>query len=240
MKNPWAGLRGLPRQAWLVCVASLVNRTGTMVLPFLVLYLTRELGLSPRAAGLGLAVYGVGSLITTPLAGRLCDRVGALRIMRFSLLVSGLVLFFLPLARGLSSVLAATFLWSVVSEGVRPASFTLLSQVVPPAQRKPAFALLRLAVNLGMSIGPALGGVLATVSFPALFWVDGATSVAAGLVLVLVPWEAPRARRHTCTSRPTAVKTWRARCPRIQAPQDAYVRGWARSLTSGCSGSCSR
>ena len=58
--NIWRSLRGLPRDLWVLSVASLVNRAGTMVLPFLVLYLTRELGFSAPRAGLALAVYGAG------------------------------------------------------------------------------------------------------------------------------------------------------------------------------------
>jgi MFS family permease len=60
------------------------------------------------------------------------------------------------------------------------------------AQRRQAFALNRLAVNLGMGLGPALGGVLATFSFPLLFWVDGATSLLATIVLFARTIESPR------------------------------------------------
>jgi MFS family permease len=59
---------------------------------------------------------------------------------------------------------------------------------VTPAQRKPAFALNRLAINLGMSIGPALGGFLATVSFRSMFLVDSATTLIAGTVLTVTHW----------------------------------------------------
>src|SRR2546428_2701271 len=59
------------------------------------------------------------------------------------------------------------------------------SEVADPSQRRAAFAVARLAVNLGMSVGPAAGGFLAMVSFPALFIVNGATSILAGLALTL-------------------------------------------------------
>jgi MFS family permease len=64
----------------------------------------------------------------------------------------------------------------------------MISSLVAPAQRKSAFALSRLSANLGMSIGPAIGGILAVYSFRWLFLVDGATSILAGLVLLLAPW----------------------------------------------------
>jgi len=70
----------------------------------------------------------------------------------------------------------------------RPASLAAMTGVVPPAQRKAAFALNRLAINLGMSVGPALGGFLATVSFNWMFVVDAVTTIAAGAVLSLTAW----------------------------------------------------
>jgi len=159
-----------------------------MVLPFLVLYLTRELHFSAPRAGLMLAVYGATAIVSGPVAGWLSDRIGALPVMRASLITSGLVLLLFPLARSFSSVLVVTILWAACSELFRPASLAAITHVVPATQRKPAFALNRLAINLGMSIGPALGGFLAAVSFRAMFVVDAVTTLLAGAVLCLTPW----------------------------------------------------
>ena len=62
--NPWRGLKDLPREVWLLSAATLVNRAGTMVLPFLVLYLTRTLGITPAHAALSLTVYGCATLVS--------------------------------------------------------------------------------------------------------------------------------------------------------------------------------
>ncbi len=186
--NPWRGLGSLPREIWVLFTVTLINRAGTMALPFLVLYLTRSLGFSPGRAGLTLTTYGIGALLTAPLSGHLSDRIGALRIMKFSLFLSGITLFIFPLAKSHSAILVLAFFWAIINEGFRPASMATISGLVRPEQRKSAFAVNRLAVNLGMSIGPALGGVLATVSFPALFIFDGTTSLIAGIFLALLPW----------------------------------------------------
>ncbi len=178
-----ADLRGLPRVVWVQCAATFVNRSGTMVLPFLLLYLTRDLGLSPSTGGALVALYGATALVTSPLAGRLTDRFGPLHLMTASLLLSGLVLLAFPLARTPLAVALATVLWAVVSELFRPASLTAIASAVGPGNRKTAFAVNRLAINLGMSIGPALGGLLATWSYGALFAVDGLTSLAAAAIL---------------------------------------------------------
>jgi predicted MFS family arabinose efflux permease len=94
--NPWRGLRDLPKEIWILAAATLVNRAGTMVLPFLVLYLTRTLGITPAHAALALTVYGVAALLTMPVAGRLSDRVGPLVVMKASLLLSGVLLLLFP------------------------------------------------------------------------------------------------------------------------------------------------
>lgn len=188
--NPWRGLGSLPREVWVLSTVTLINRAGTMALPFLVLYLTQNLNLSKQQAGLVLVFYGVGAIITAPLAGKLCDLIGSLRVMKASLFLSGMALFAFPFAHGFIAVSAITILWAIISEAFRPASMSILSEAVSTEQRKAAFSLSRLAINLGMSIGPVIGGFLAEVSFPALFIVDGVTSIIAGVVLAVTRWPA--------------------------------------------------
>jgi predicted MFS family arabinose efflux permease len=78
-----------------------------------------------------------------------------------------------------------TLLLSIISESFRPANLALLSNETEPEQRKTAFALNRLAVNLGMSIGPVVGGFLSAINFSLLFFVDGATSIIAAIFLIV-------------------------------------------------------
>src|SRR5436190_3302819 len=204
--NPWNSIADLPRGIWLTFAATLINRSGTMALPFLVLYLTQSHGFTPAQAGLAVAIYGLGSLVSGPLAGWICDRIGPLWVIQSSLLISGLLLATFPLAQSYAAILTLTFVWAFVGEAYRPASSAYLSDLVPSEQRKTAYALYRLAVNLGMSVGPLLGGLLASrVSYPALFWVDGATSVLAGVVFALAhrpprPSSLPGVRSENCDS----------------------------------------
>ncbi len=172
---------------WILSAATLVNRSGTMVLAFLVLYVTHTLGVTPPRAALALMVYGFAALVAVPMAGILSDRVGPLPIMKASLFLTGFLLLLFPLAKSYGAILVMTFAFAVLNESVRPASLSMVSDLVAPAQRKSAFALSRLAANLGMSVGPAIGGILAVYSFRWLFLVDGATSILAGAVLALAP-----------------------------------------------------
>ncbi|MGO9829562.1 MAG: MDR family MFS transporter [Myxococcaceae bacterium] len=200
--NPWKDLAGLPRESWLIALATLVNRAGTMVMPFLVLFLTRDRGLAPTRAGLAIALYGVVALLWSPITGRLGDAWGQLRMVKASLFSSAAVLLAIPLFHSYASILVGMVLLALVSEPVRPATMALVSHLAPPHRRRQAFALNRLAVNLGMSIGPTVGGFLAESSFRSLFWVDAATSLLAGLVLVVVPFRAPRHFHDPAAVRP--------------------------------------
>lgn len=186
--NPWRGLGSLRREIWFLCLAILVNRSGTMVLPFLTLYITVNRQLPAATAGLTLTIYGISAIIVAPLSGRLSDRLGGLRIMKLSLLLAGLLLFIFPFVDSLPGIFVLTALWAIASEAFRPPSMAIIGDLAGPQQRKAAFALTRLAINVGMSIGPVIGGFLAMHSFKLLFYVDGATSLLAGLLIVALPW----------------------------------------------------
>ena len=82
--NPWKGLNTLPRNMWIIFFTTLINRTGTMVLPFLTLYLTTKEKLSAGDAGLVIAFYGAGALVTAPLSGKLSDKIGPLLQMKLA------------------------------------------------------------------------------------------------------------------------------------------------------------
>jgi MFS family permease len=195
--NIWRSLRGLPRDLWVLSIASLINRAGTMVLPFLVLYLTREQGWSAPRAGLALAVYGAGSILAAPIAGRFSDRIGPLPIMRWSLVITGALLLVFPFVSGFAAVIALTLAWALASEGFRPANLALIADIVTPEQRKSAYALTRLAINLGMSVGPAAAGFIAARSFTLIFYIDAVTTLLAAAVLFFTPIRVVRHSRES-------------------------------------------
>jgi len=127
------------------------------------------------------------------------------------LALTGVVLLVIPLVRSFALVLALTFIWALVADAARPATMSALADAVAPEQRKAAIALNRLAINLGMSVGPAVGGFLALVSFPLIFVVDGLTSLIAAAVLSALLW-----MRHR--SRGPAAKHGRAPHPASERP----------------------
>jgi predicted MFS family arabinose efflux permease len=189
MKNPYRGLKNIPRNIWILSVATLINRAGTMVLPFIALYANQILSASKADAGLVLAAYGIGAFVTAPFAGKLSDKIGTTKMMKISLFCTGSFLFLYSFITNFFLFLALTFVWAILSEAFRPASMSFISSEISPDRRKTAFALNRLAINLGMSVGPLIGGILSTINFHLLFYVDGLTSLAAGAFLILFPWE---------------------------------------------------
>jgi predicted MFS family arabinose efflux permease len=174
---------GLPRRAWLLALVQFVNRSGSMVLFFLTLYLTSRLGFTLARAGQVLGAYGFGALLGAWLGGVLCDRLGATAVQKLSLILVGLTLILMSTLRAFAPVAAAAFLLGIFAEALMPGNITAMARECPPAARTRGFALNRLAANLGVTIGPVLGGQLAMWDYRALFWADGLTSLAAAALL---------------------------------------------------------
>lgn len=154
-----------------------------MVLPFFALFLIRDRGLGVAAAGQLVALYGVGSIVGSFLGGWLSDRIGSIRAQQFSLVSAGVGYLVIIQVESLGALSLVILLTSVAAEGFRPAVMTSIAHRAPRGLQARSFALLRLAINLGMAIGPALGGLLALYSYSLLFIVDASTSWLAALLL---------------------------------------------------------
>src|SRR5690349_24262877 len=95
-----ANLRGLPAALWILLAGTFLNRFGTFVMPFLVLYLTRE-GYSKAQAGLALSTFGIGTFIASFVGGHLADHIGRRRTIALSMFSSAVVMLALSQADGL-------------------------------------------------------------------------------------------------------------------------------------------
>jgi predicted MFS family arabinose efflux permease len=175
---------GFSREVWLLTFASFVNRAGTMVVPFLSLYLTQDMGLSLHEVGWIMSAFGAGSVAGSWLGGRLADRIGYYSVMVGALGTSAFALIGLQFVQGFWPFCAGVFVLMVLSDAFRPALFVAIRSYASPDQRTRAVTLIRLAINLGFSLGPAVGGfIIAHGGFHGLFWVDGITCLAAALIL---------------------------------------------------------
>ncbi|WP_327583353.1 MFS transporter [Nonomuraea sp. NBC_00507] len=186
---------GLPRPFWALWGGTLVNRLGTMVVPFTGVYLTQARGLSVTAAGLVMAVFGAGSLLSQLLAGVLTDRVGRRATLSGGMLATAASMLALGYSTSLPAILASMFVLGLVIDAYRPASNALVADLVSPAERPRAYGLLFWGINLGYSVGMTAGGWLAGLGFIWLFWIDAVSSVVfAVLVWRAVPETRPAAR----------------------------------------------
>lgn len=181
---------GLPSHAWILFSVLFINAAGMMVLFFLSLYLTRKLGFTVTQAGRSISIFGLGSLTGSYLGGWLSDRIGSTNVQKLSLLLSGILYIWLGQLRSLWSIDLVIFVLATASGLLYPANSTSMARVCPPEIITKGFALNRLANNLGATIGPAVGGLLALRNYGLLFWVDGLTCLAA-VILFSLAWKKP-------------------------------------------------
>ncbi len=155
-----------------------------MVVPFLSLYLTKDMGLTLEQVGWIMSCFGAGSVVGSWLGGRLADRMGFRTVMVGALVTSGLAFIGLQYVKGFVPFGAGVFVLMVLSDAFRPAMFVAIRAYARPDQRTRAVTLVRLAINLGFSLGPAVGGfIIAHGGFSGLFWVDAITCLGAALIL---------------------------------------------------------
>lgn len=197
----------LPREVRVLVAGTLVNRAGTFVEPFLVLYLTAERGFTAAQAGLVLAAYGLGALVSQLLGGWATDHLGRRTTLVSSLLLSAGSLIALGAARGTVMLTAAAVLVGVFGDMYRPAAQAIIADVVSPEERPVAFSAIFWAVNLGFSIAALSAGVAAEHGYWILFVVDAATcALFALVVLVGIRRDPPRAV-HEGDGRPPGFST---------------------------------
>ncbi len=184
-------LRRLSPAAWALFAGTFINRFGSFVVPFLILYLIRQ-GYSAATAGTVVGAYGLGSLGASIFGGYLADRLGRRSAIVISMFSSAAILLVLSQARHLALITVLTGLTGLTAELYRPASGALLADLLPPPQRVTAFALYRLAINAGFAFGPAAAGFLADRSFFWLFLGDALTSAIFGVIALLALPEGTR------------------------------------------------
>jgi predicted MFS family arabinose efflux permease len=174
----------LQRNIWILSIAMFINRSGSMVLLFASLFLTNNLHFSIAQAGIVLSFYGIGSVLGSYAGGWLTDRKNYFDIMFWSLIISGLVLLFMLVARSQFTISTIIFTYAFVSDMFRPANSTAIAAFSSSENRTRSVSLVRLAVNLGFTVGPAVGGFVAMhLGYKLLFVIDAFTSFGAAIML---------------------------------------------------------
>ena len=175
---------GLSRPTWLLSIVMLINRSGTMVVPFLTLYLIR-MGYSVSMAGIVFAFFGFGAFSGAYVGGRLTDKIGFYPVQIITLLGGGIMFFVLSEMKTYWSICLFTYLLAFINEAFRPANSTAIAFYSKVENRTRSYALNRLAINIGWALGSSIGGVLADINYTLLFYVDGITNIGAAILIWL-------------------------------------------------------
>ena len=202
---------GLSPATWWLSVVMLINRAGTMVGPFMALYLTEKLHYSIGEAGIVLALWGAGAIFGGVIGGKLTDVFGFFTVQLCSLLSGGVMFILLGQVRSYEMICLFTFLLSVLNDSFRPANATAIAEYSNEQNRTRCFALNRLSINLGWSIGSAVGGFVASHNYNMLFWIDGCTNIGAAILLLVAL--SPKRNTQTPSRKERAVRNSGAPSP---------------------------
>jgi predicted MFS family arabinose efflux permease len=206
-----ASYSGLSPASWWLSVVMLINRSGTMVVPFMMLYLTQSLHYSISKAGIVMGIFGAGAICGGFIGGRLSDRFGFYAVQLFTLSCGGLMFIVLGQMRSYSMICVFTFLLAIINESFRPANAVAIAHYSKEENRTRSFSLNRLAINLGWAFGGSLGGFIAAHNYSLLFIIDGCTNIGAAILLRIFLAPAKQSK----TERANTVKA-----PRFEAFRD--------------------
>ncbi|QRN82177.1 MFS transporter [Chloroflexota bacterium] len=168
-----------PRQFWLMFAGLILSTLGTtMIWPFLMIYASETLALPLAAVASLMTVNATAGLLSSIVAGPIIDRLGRKGVMVVGLIGNGLCYFMLSKAHSYSAfalILGASGLFSPL---YRVGTDAMMADLFPVEKRADAFALLRMARNIGVATGPAIGGFVLAQSYTI-----GLYGAAAGLAI---------------------------------------------------------
>jgi MFS family permease len=179
--------RNYPRQFWVLFWGLLVNASGnSMVWPFLTIYLRQKLEVPLTTVTLLLTLNSVASLASTFIAGPIADRFGRKGVMVVSMITSSIIYIAMIQAGSLQFWAILMALSGAANPIFRVGSNSMVADIVPEENRPNAYALLRMITNLGVSIGPSVGGFIAAVSYSWIFAIAATTSFLFTILIVLM------------------------------------------------------
>ena len=185
LKNYLKTFQGLTVEVWFLALVTLINRAGTMVIPFLALYLSDALGFTLEQVAWIMTFYGIGSFIGSWLGGKLTDTIGYFPVMYISLIGTGIFFICLQFINTFTGFCIAITIIMIVADVFRPASMAAINSFSKKKNRTRSLTLIRLAINLGFSLGPAAGGIIIFgLGYLGLFWIDGITCIIAAMLII--------------------------------------------------------
>jgi len=190
-----------------VLLGVLINRLGSFLNLFLVLYLTSK-GYSTEQAAAALSAYGAGAVAGVLMGGTLATRLGPRTATVISMTGTFLIMgawLYLP---SYPVLLVAAVVVAMISQLYRPASATLLSDLTADDRQVMTFALYRFGLNLGATAAPLVGLGLLYLGghrYTFVFWAEALIALGyAVLARVALPPKSKPEAHHAITTRPAA------------------------------------
>ena len=162
-----------PSQFWLLFWGQLLITFGaSMIWPFLMIYVSEQLDLSLTVVASLMTINAIMTLVASFIGGPIIDRVGRKWVMVISLSVTGLSF----LLMGLRGAFRPLF---------QVGADAMMADLVAPEQRADAYSLLRMIKNVGVALGPAIGGFIATTSYSSAFYIAAFCLITYSLIMAL-------------------------------------------------------
>lgn len=175
-----------PPQFWLMFWGMLISTTGSsMIWPFLMIYVSGKLHLPLSTVTSLMTVNAITGLIFSFIAGPVADLIGRKRIMVISLISDGMAFLLLSQAESYPAFLALMALRGAVNPLYRVGADAMMADLVEPAKRPEAYSLLRMSNNVGVALGPSIGGFIATVSYTLAFYVAAIGMTTYGILVLI-------------------------------------------------------
>ncbi len=185
--------REFPRLFWIVVGTRFVDAFGsTLLFPFFALYITQRFGVGMTQAGVLLGMSSLFGLIGSMAGGALADKFGRRKLILFGLIFSAISSLSLGLANELRMLYPLIIIVGLLSHIAGPAYEAMLVDILPEEKRQEGYGILRIVFNFAWIFGTALGGLIASRSFFALFVIDSIMScIVAALIFRLLPETMP-------------------------------------------------
>jgi MFS family permease len=198
----WDAWAQLDRRVWQMAIARAVNTMGlSLVMAFLGVYIVETRDYPAWLYGVIALISNLGQSMANAWAGNLSDRIGRRPLITGSMTIRSVVVAGLGVQILLDAPLWSLALNMMMSSALRgcfePVAYALVSDVCAPDQRIAAFGLQRMGTNLGWSVGPALGGLLAlVVPYGVVFFIASLGLLVAARLTTKVADPKPRAKSH--------------------------------------------
>jgi MFS family permease len=173
-----------PQQFWILIAALFIDRVGgALIFPFLTLYITKKFGVGMTEVGLIFGLFSIANVVGSVASGALTDRIGRKKILIAGLIISALTHLSMGLVNSFNLFFGAAALVGLFANLGGPAQHAMVADLLPEEKRAEGFGILRIAANLAVTIGPAIGGLLASRSYMLLFVSDAVFSTLTALIV---------------------------------------------------------